>query len=85
MKLSRYEQETIVSYNAGEQTATIYTRDKAVMRKLDTLVANFPDTYKLVKQDEVSKTYSFPKSFVSYRKARAVSMEQREQARKKLD
>ena len=79
MKLSRYEQETIVSYNAGEQTATIYTRDKAVMRKLDTLVANFPDTYKLVKQDEVSKTYSFPKSFVSYRKPRAVSMEQREQ------
>lgn len=71
MKLSRYEQETIVSYNAGEQTATIYTRDKAVMRKLDTLVANFPDTYKLVKQDEVSKTYSFPKSFVSYRKPRA--------------
>lgn len=85
MKLSRYEQETIVSYNAGEQTATIYTRDKAVMRKLNTLVANFPNTYKLVKQDEVSKTYSFPKSFVSYRKPRAVSMEQREQARKKLD
>ena len=84
MKLSRYEQETIVSYNAGEQTATIYTRDKAVMRKLDTLVANFPDTYKLVKQDEVSKTYSFPKSFVSYRKPRAVSVEQREQARKKI-
>lgn len=84
MKLSRYEQETIVSYNAGEQTATIYTRDKAVMRKLDTLVADFPDTYKLVKQDEVSKTYSFPKSFVSYRKPRAVSMEQREQARKKI-
>ena len=25
MKQSRYEQETIVSYNAGEQTATIYT------------------------------------------------------------
>ena len=84
MKLSRYEQETIVSYNAGEQTATIYTRDKAVMRKLDTLVANFPDTYKLVKQDEVSKTYSFPKSFVSYRKPRAVSTEQRERARQMM-
>lgn len=84
MKLSRYEQETIVSYNAGEQSATIYTRDKAVMRKLDTLVANFPDTYKLVKQDEVSKTYSFPKSFVSYRKPRAVSTEQRERARQMM-
>ncbi|MEY8522131.1 hypothetical protein AALA90_03800 [Lachnospiraceae bacterium 38-10] len=30
MKLSRYEQETIVNYNAGEQTATVYTRDKTV-------------------------------------------------------
>lgn len=84
MKLSRYEQETIVSYNAGEQTATIYTRDKAVMRKLDTLVADFPATYKLMKQDEVSKTYSFPKSFVSYRKPRAVSTEQRERARQQI-
>lgn len=31
MKLSRYEQETIVNYNAGEQTATLYTRDKEVI------------------------------------------------------
>lgn len=84
MKLSRYEQETIVNYNAGEQTATLYTRDKAVMRKLDTLVADFPDTYKLTGQDEISKTYYFPKSHVSYRKPRAVSIEQRERARKMM-
>ena len=84
MKLSRYEQETIVNYNAGEQIATVYTRDKAVMRKLDTLVANFPDTYKLIKQDEVSKTYSFPKSYVSCRKPRTVSTEQRERARQMM-
>ena len=84
MKLSRYEQETVVNYNAGEQTATLYTRDKAVMRRLDKLVANFPDTYKLTGQDEVSKTYSFPKSYVSYRKPRAVSTEQRERARQMM-
>ena len=84
MKLSRYEQETIVNYNAGEQTATLYTRDKAVMRKLDTLVADFSDIYKLTGQDEVSKTYSFPKSFVSYRKPRAISTEQRERARQMM-
>ena len=84
MKLSRYEQETIVNYNAGEQTATLYTRDKAVMRKLDTFVADFPDTYKLIGQDEVSKTYSFPKSYVCYRKPRAVSTEQRERARQMM-
>ena len=84
MKLSRYEQETVVNYNAGEQTAIVYTRDKAVMRKLDTLVADFPDTYKLVEQDEVSKTYSFPKSYVSCRKPRTVSTEQRERARQMM-
>ena len=84
MKLTRYEMESIVLYNAEEQTATLYTRDKAVIRKLDTLVADFPDTYKLIGQDEVSKTYSFPKSYVSYRKPRAVSTEQRERARQMM-
>ena len=57
MKISRYKQETVVS---------------------------FPDTYKLKGQDEVSKTYSFPKSYVSYRKPRAVSTEQRERARQMM-
>ena len=84
MKLSRYEQETIVNFNAGEQTATVYTRDKAVMRKLDTLVDGFSDIYSLNGQDEVSKTYSFPKSYVSYRKPRAVSAKQRERARQMM-
>ena len=68
----------------AELTATLYTRDKAVIRKLDTLVAGFPDTYKLAGQDEVSKTYSFPKSYVSYRKPRAVSTGQRERARQMM-
>lgn len=27
------------------------------MRKLDTFVADYPDTYKLTGQDEISKTY----------------------------
>lgn len=55
-----------------------------VMRKLDTLVADFPDTYKLIGQDEISKTYSVPKSYVSYRKPRAVNAEQREWARQMM-
>ena len=45
--LTRYEMETVVNYNAGEQTATVYTRDKSVMRRLDRLVADYPDSYKL--------------------------------------
>jgi hypothetical protein len=54
------------------------------MRKLDTLVADFPDIYGLVKQDEVSKTYFFTKSCTSYRKPRVVSTEQGEQARQMM-
>ncbi|MCI9251098.1 MAG: hypothetical protein HFI22_04700 [Lachnospiraceae bacterium] len=39
---------------------------------------------KLTGQDEVSKTYSFPKSFIGCRKLRAVSTEQRERARQMM-
>ena len=76
--------ETIVNYNAGEQAATVYTRDRTVMRKLDALVDGYPDIYKQIGQDEVSKTYSFPKTYVSYRKPRKLSEEQREQARENM-
>lgn len=84
MKLTKYEQETIVNYNAGEQTASVYTADKAVMRRFDRLVAEYPEHYQLVEQTEVSKTYSMPKSYVSYRKPRKVTIEQRELARKRI-
>ena len=82
--LTKYEMETIINYNAGEQAATVYTRDKAVMRKLDKLVADFPDTYKLIDQTDIDKTYSMPKSHVNYRKPRRISDEQRERAREQM-
>ena len=66
--LTKYEMETVVNYNAAEQTATVYTRDKSVMRRLDRLVADYPDIYKLLKQTDIDKTYSMPKSYVTYRK-----------------
>lgn len=65
---------------AGEQTATVYTRDKSVMRRLDRLVADYPDSYKLLCQTDIDKTYSMPKSYVIYRKPRAVSDRQRDWA-----
>lgn len=83
--LTRYEQETIINFNAGEQNATVYTRDKAVMRKLDRLVKDFPAVYKLTGQTELDKTYSMPKSHISYRKPRKLSDKQREQARLRME
>ena len=83
-KLTKYEMETIVNYNAAEQTATVYTRDKAVMRKLDRLVEAYPESYRLVEQTEIDKTYSMPKSYVTYRKPRMLSDKHREQARQRM-
>ena len=82
--LTKCEMETVVNYNAGEQTATVYTRDKSVMRRLDRLVADYPDSYKLLNQTNIDKTYSMPKLYVTYRKPRAVSDEQREQVRQRM-
>ena len=76
--LSKNEQETIINFNAGEQSATVYTRDKAVMRKLDALVIEFPEVYKLVEETDIDKTYSMHKSCVNYRKPRKLDDKYRE-------
>jgi len=85
MRLSKYEQETIISFNAGEKDAVIYTRDPAVMRQLEKLVKDFPQTFHLDGQTDVDKTYSMAKTCVTYRKPRKVSEEKREQARKMIN
>ena len=85
MRLTRYEKETIINFNAGDQTATLYTRDPAIIRKIDALVIEYPDTYKCIGETDIDKTYEMPKSFVSYRKPRRLSDEQREAAKKRMN
>ena len=84
MILTRSEQETIVNYNAAEQTATVYTRDRAVMRRLDGLTRDYPDQYRLIDETDIDKTYEMPKSLINYRKPLRLSKEQREAARERM-
>ena len=42
-RLTKIEQETVINFNAGEEEAVVYTRDKAVIRKLDSLVTVSPE------------------------------------------
>ena len=84
MKLTRYERETIINYNAEDKTATLYTRDPAVMRNVDALVIEYPDTFKCVGETDIDKTYEMPKSVVTYRKPRRLSDEQREAAKNRM-
>lgn len=55
MKLTKYEQETIINFNNDEQEASIYTASPQMMRKLDALAAAYPEHYRVVGQTEVSK------------------------------
>ena len=84
MKLSREEQETIITFNAKDKNATIYTRDPTVMREVDSLVIGYPDVFRCVAKSDIDKTYEMPKTAVSYRKPRKLSEEQRKQARERI-
>ena len=79
MKLTRYEQETVINFNAEEKMATLYTRDPAIMRKVDALVIDYPDTFKCIGETDIDKTYEMPKSAVTYRKPRRISDDRRKQ------
>jgi hypothetical protein len=81
MKLTRYEQETIINFNAADKTAELYTRDPAIIRQLDSLVTEYPDTFKCVGETDIDKTYVMPKTAVTYRKPRKLSEEQRAKRR----
>lgn len=87
--MTNYERETIINYNDEEKIAEVYTCNKALMRKLDKFCISHPDTYKLIKQDDESKTYEFPKKLVSIRtprppSTRIMSDEQKQAARDRL-
>lgn len=83
-KLSKYEQETTINFNVAESNAVVYTRSKAVMRKLDALVNEFPEVYKCIGETDIDKTYSMPKKYISYRKPRRMSEKEKEQLRERM-
>ena len=83
-KLSKYEQETIFNFNAEEPNATVYTRDKAVMRRLDALVTEFPEVFQCIGETDIDKTYSLPKSRDKYRRPRRISEKVKEQRREMM-
>lgn len=84
MKMTRYEQETIINFNAEDKTATLYTRDHAVMRKVDSLVNDYPDTYKCISETNIDKIYEMPKSTITYRRPRNISEAYRNAASERM-
>ena len=63
MKLSLYEQETIMLYNQADTTAEVYTHDQKLMEKLTRLSQKHPE--QVCKKDKHS--FTVPKRCVSVR------------------
>lgn len=87
MKMMKCEQEVHISFCADEETATLYASYPAWIRKMDKLVEKNPQSFQCVAENEVSKTYTMPRNFISIRsKERTVTLteEQKEQATRRL-
>ena len=84
MNLTRYEQETIVNYNEEEKTASIYTHNAALRRRLDELARIRPDDCKIgrTSRDGQAAEYSIPKSWIKVKPPRVASEAQKEALRK---
>ncbi len=78
MNLTRYEQEVVINFNADEEMATVYSANPSWLRKMEALAREFPDTFRLIKQTEISKTYEMPKRLVRIGKPRRLSSAQKE-------
>lgn len=76
MNLTKYEQETIINYNNEEKTASIFTYDKSLIRKLDKRLAEMSDM-KLIRRGEDFAEYSLPKKRIKVSFPRQYSDEQR--------
>ena len=63
MRLSRYEQETVINYNQEEQTASVYTHDPKLLKKLARLAEKYPEQIR----QERENTYTVPKACVLIR------------------
>lgn len=87
MGLTYEEQEICINATRDEDMATAYCSDRTWITKLDKLVQNSPNLFKVVAEDENGKTYEFPKKLISIRSSfvkREMTEEQRRAAAERL-
>lgn len=84
MELTRYEQETILNFNEEETTASVYTHNRALIRKLSKLEQERPGDCHREGTSHEGKAVSFiiPKAWVKVAPPRRLTEAQREQLRK---
>lgn len=88
--LTKYERETIINFNNGEATASVYTYNRALRRRLEQLAQERPGDCHMAKVTHFDQAveYYIPKSWIKINPTRILSDEQRtamaEHARNRL-
>lgn len=76
--MTRLEQETIINFNEAEPTATIYTHNGALTRKLETLADQRPTEAKRGRAfSDGGREYIVPKRWVKVNASRILTEEQK--------
>lgn len=79
MYIPKEERETIITYNEAEPTASVYTMNGALIRKLDGLVQTRPDDARRVKAyPDGAQEYEVPKKWVKVNAGLILTPEERE-------
>lgn len=69
MALTSYERETIINYNQGEDTASVYTYDPRLVNRMTKLAQERPNECKPLKVGEIENygEWIVPKSWITVR------------------
>ncbi|MCD8377858.1 MAG: hypothetical protein LUB59_03625 [Candidatus Gastranaerophilales bacterium] len=80
--LSKVEQETIICYNEAEKTASVYTHNGPLRKKLERLAQERPDECRLERTSHEGQAvdYIVPKKWVKVSAGRQWTEEQRQVA-----
>ena len=83
MDLTAYEKETIINYNEGEPTASVYTHNRALRRTLDKLAQERPEDCRVdrVSHEGTAVDYIIPKAWLKIRPPRIASEAQKAASR----
>lgn len=83
MILSAYERETIINFNEADKTASVYTYNNSLCRRLDQLAKTRNDIT-LLRSGDGWREYIVPKKWVKVSPPRSVSEKTKEAARQRM-
>lgn len=78
MRLTKYEQETIINFNEEEKTASVFTHNSSLIRRLAEFAEKSSDC-SLRRSGEGWAEYQIPKRWVRINMPRQYSEEQKQQ------